>query len=304
MPKKQPPRVVIGAALIDRAFWVMERLEQARGLGARLDEETITQTVLLDLRAMLGVHVQVTEFTRTEESRATGADWEWWFCDGVGQRLFGMRVQAKKLKRLRYGVHGYDFGYTPASERKKADPTRQVDRLVAAAARDRLPAVYALYNGPELDLSAFEWGCCFPRDGSLFGVALIAGDAAQRAADLGDTSLSAVGAMSRPWSCCALCPTSLRVDSSLPFWPVEPDFSLSLYAADLVAELHVQGNEASDAEAPNRLALMRAGQGFRDWADSPAYVRQLMEVDDPRERQIELPAVPADLGGVVIFREA
>lgn len=304
MPKKPSPREVVGAALIGRAAWVLERLEQARRLGVRLDEETITQTVLLDLRESLGVHVQVTEFSRAEESRTTGADWEWWFCDGVGQRLFGMRVQAKKLKMLRPGVPGYDFAYTPASERKKAVPTRQVDRLVAAAARDRLPAVYALYNGSELDLSVFTWGCCHAEDRALFGVSLIAADAAQRAADVGDTSLSAVGGMSRPWSCCALCPTRLRVDSSLPFWPEEPDFSLSLYAADLIAELHARGSEETDAETSIRLALMRAGQGFRDWAESPSYVRQLMELQDPRERQMDLLDVPPDLGGAVIFREA
>lgn len=291
-------------ALLNRAAWVLQRLEQARRLGAPLDEETLTQTLLLDLREILGVHVQVTEFSRAEESRTTGADWEWWFCDGVGQRLFGMRVQAKKLKLLRAGVPGYDFAYTPAGEKKKSNPTRQVDRLVAAAARDGLPAVYALYNGPDLDLDLFPWGCCGPSEREFFGVSLLAADAAQQAADAGDTSLSAVGGLSRPWSCCALCPTALRVESSLPFWPEGPDSSLSLYAADLVADVYALGSESTDAQSSSRLALMRAAEGFRDWLDSPVYVRQLMQTEDPRGRELDLQGVPSDVGGVVLFREA
>ena len=57
-----------------------------------------------------------------------------------------MRVQAKRLK-MKAGTPYYDFAYKP-----RLSKLRQIDRLVEAAAKDALPAVYALYNGPELDL--------------------------------------------------------------------------------------------------------------------------------------------------------
>ena len=248
--------------------------------------------------------MQVTEFSRHEESRTTGADWEWWFCDGYGERLFGMRVQAKKLKLLRVGVPGYDFGYTPDSERSKAVSTRQVDRLIAAAARDSLPAVYALYNGPELDLSLFNWGCCSPESRELFGVSLLAADVAQHSADIGVTTLAAVGGLSRPWSCCAVCPTRLQVGPSMPYWPEDPDFSLSLHAADLVAEMYARADDASSGPTSNRLALMRAAKGFREWTEAPSYVQQLVESERSLIQGRDLLGVPPDLGGAVIFREA
>lgn len=297
------PREVVGSVLLDRAVWVQRRLEQSHSLGAPLDEETLTQTLLLDLRAMLGAQVQVSEFTRAAESRATGADWEWWFCDSLGGRLFGMRVQAKKLKWIRVGVAGYDFKYTPQSERKKAKPTRQVDRLLQAAARDHLPAVYALYNGAELDLSTFAWGCCFAPNREAFGVALLAADAARNAADIGDGSLASIGHLARPWSCCALCPTNLRVSATLPYWPADPKPTLSLYAADLVAHILALSSESADGRRLTSEALAIAGDGFREWRSAPSYVRQMVEVVDATGGQSEFLEVPTDLGGVVIFRE-
>ena len=75
---------------------------------AELDEETITQDLQLDISAALPVMI-VRTFTKRQAAR-TGADWqwEWWF---EGRRWFGLRVQAKRLKRLPSGQLGYDLGY-------------------------------------------------------------------------------------------------------------------------------------------------------------------------------------------------
>jgi hypothetical protein len=141
-----------------------------------MDEETLTQSILLDLQENLDKYLDVESYSHYVESRETGADWEWWFCDGVGRRMFGMRVQAKKLKPSRRGP-SYDFGYTP-----KGSDVRQVDRLVNAADAADMPAVYALYNGAELDLSTFPWECCRDPDAGLFGVSLLSAQAAQEMA--------------------------------------------------------------------------------------------------------------------------
>lgn len=169
-----------GPALRDKAAWVHDRLKLADSLSVPMGEETITETLLLDLRLALGGYLEVEPFTKYQESRRTGADWEWWFCDGVGQRMYGMRVQAKKLK-VKSGTPYYDFAYKP-----KLSTKRQVDRLISAADSDGLPAVYAMYNGPDLDLSSFTWACCTePPSEATFGVSMLSAEAARHLADIG-----------------------------------------------------------------------------------------------------------------------
>lgn len=104
-------REVIGQALRDKAAWVHDRLNLAAALSLPASEETITETLLLDLRLALGCRLEIEPFTKCQESRRTGADWEWWFCDGVGQRMYGMRVQAKL--KVKAGVPYCDLGYKP-----------------------------------------------------------------------------------------------------------------------------------------------------------------------------------------------
>lgn len=290
-------RETVGQALREKAGWVHDRLKLADSNSVPMSEETVTETLLLDLRLTLGAHLEVDAFTKYQESHRTGADWEWWFSDGVGQRMFGMRVQAKKLK-IKSGTPYYDFAYKP-----KLSSLRQVDRLIAAADRDGIPAVYAMYNGPELDLSSFIWVCCneLPSDG-VFGVSLLSAEAARRLADQGNTSLAQVGALSRPWSCAALCPTNLRLDEASPFWPEGGPDSIGLYAADLVTELLSQ--EAEPRRESTRQQALRAARGFRSWDEAPDYVRELVaRAGIPSEERIDLvpSRVPRDLGGVAVF---
>lgn len=294
-------RQAIGHALRDKAAWVHGRLSLADAYSVPTGEETITETILLDLRLELGPYIEVEPFTKYQESRRTGADWEWWFSDGAGQRMYGMRVQAKRLK-VKAGTPQYDFGYKP-----RFSKLRQVDRLVQAAARDGLPAVYALYNGPELDLSAFEWTCCTePKSEGVFGVSMLSADAALRLADTGDTSLAQTGSLSRPWSCAALCPTKLRIAEALPFWPPGGPDSLSLYAADLVTDLIAQ--EADARQESSRQQALRAARGFRTWDEAPAYARELalraaLPPEERRDEPLELP-LPGGLEGVALFAGA
>jgi hypothetical protein len=288
-------RELIGRALKAKAGWVNSRLTEAARLGTPFSEETITETLLLDLRLELGRRLAVTPFTRYQESHVTGADWEWWFCDGIGRRMYGMRLQAKKLK-LVSGMPAYDFAYKP---RKRKE--RQVDRLLANAHEAGLPAAYVLYNGPELDLKLFPWNCCTELpSASVFGVSMISATGARRLADSGQMTLADAGGLSLPWSCCALCPTPLRSEA-WNLWPGGVGDDVTLFVADLVTDLL-----ARDDTAPARLRELEAATGFRTWDEAPIYVRQLVEdarqhiaVDVLREElQIEL---PADLGGVTVF---
>ncbi|WP_432937480.1 DUF6615 family protein [Kribbella sp. CA-253562] len=291
----QKSREIIGQALKAKADWVNRRLTAAAHLGTPYGEETITETMLLDLRLELSGRLAVTPYTKYQESRVTGADWEWWFCDGIGRRMYGMRVQAKKLKLVN-GSPAYDFAYRP-NKRKE----RQVDRLLANARDAGLPAVYALYNGPELDLSLFAWSCCTEQpSASVFGVSMISAAAARRLADIGQTTLADAGALSLPWSCCALCPTPLR-HKAWDLWPEGAGDEVTLFVADLVTDLL-----AKDGTRSVRLRELEAATGFRTWDEAPIYVRQMVE--DARQETAEgvlrneLPIeLPAGLGGVTAF---
>src|SRR5262249_16061767 len=64
-------------------------------LGHSLSEESLTDLLVLDIGRLHRADVIIKKFTKPEEGRTTGADWEWWFVRG--QSGFGMRVQAKKI---------------------------------------------------------------------------------------------------------------------------------------------------------------------------------------------------------------
>lgn len=189
----------LGAALLNRASWVHQRLTDAERLHVSIGEDTVTQDLLLDLRLMYP-RLVVKPFTRWEESRHTGADWEWWI-EGHSY-WFGFRVQAKKLLPTTGGDVGYDFGSRPG----RPHAPRQIETLIASSARHGVPAIYALYNGPRLDLSSFPWRCGqLPPVAPVAGVTAVGARTARTLFHAGTTNLSDVGAYARPWSCLATC---------------------------------------------------------------------------------------------------
>jgi len=80
---------------LKNAEWVWDKLRQARSVGFQINEESITDFVLLNFKACGKKQVVTHNFTRQEESR-NGADWEWWFVRPNGQCI-GFRVQAKVI---------------------------------------------------------------------------------------------------------------------------------------------------------------------------------------------------------------
>lgn len=94
--------------LRDCAKETFEDLAMDHVHGSPASEEEFTKRNLRRFRRLHEDCVQIREFHRSEEAQ-NGADWEWWFHSG--KRGFGMRVQAKRMKRggsyqLKYTVRG------------------------------------------------------------------------------------------------------------------------------------------------------------------------------------------------------
>jgi hypothetical protein len=96
-------------------------------------EESLTDWFLYQLSERVSwIHYR--KFTRAEESRRTGADWEWWFLGTDG--ALGVRVQAK---RLRDDALNYDRFAFPKRSGK------QIRRLLRESKKRSMPALFALY---------------------------------------------------------------------------------------------------------------------------------------------------------------
>ncbi|QII03866.1 hypothetical protein BH92_27835 (plasmid) [Rhodococcoides fascians A21d2] len=134
------------AALLNQSVSTHHRIVAGEDAGIRQSEETITETVLLDLKIRLP-NLRIATHTHMTES-SSGADWEWWIEGDT--RWFGMLVQAKKLHAINkpQTEFGYGFGYPPYS----AVGDLQVDRLIDTAENEselELAPVYVLYNGTD-----------------------------------------------------------------------------------------------------------------------------------------------------------
>lgn len=282
------------SALLERAIWTHSRLTAGQEHGVELQEETITESLLLDISIALPP-LTVKTFTRHQESR-NGADWqwEWWF---EGRQWFGLRIQAKRLKRLRSGRLGYDIAYRSGSSKKP-----QIDLLIRDANKAGMQAAYALYNGPGLNLADFRWGCPrLPPKASFFGVSLLPAPVAQSLLATKHDDCSSICGASRPWSCLASCDwavCSAPIDQEKPREPtttaredLAQRAALSYARIEALAQSYIQeqfqldiGSRAFQTAAP----LLEA---------PPPHVRAML---DP-ERQADV-RLPRRVGGVTVFR--
>jgi hypothetical protein len=100
-----------------------------------LKEESITDWFLYNLSKWTPT-IRYKQFTRTEEGRKTGADWEWWFVFS-DKESFALRVQAKKLKpnKDNYSSIAYVSG-----------DKLQIERLLDDSAKDGFASFYAFYS--------------------------------------------------------------------------------------------------------------------------------------------------------------
>ena len=126
--------------LLALSHMVWNKRGAAKAARLPFNEETITETILLDLQIAYPGHVRVIAFNKIQEAN-TGADWLWSFINVSGSQSFTMLVQAKRLEdaeQIYSGINRY-IG-------KRSPPTRQIDQLLATAKAQGVPALYSFYN--------------------------------------------------------------------------------------------------------------------------------------------------------------
>lgn len=124
-----------------RTAWERRRIAKARGLS--FGEETITETILMDLAVSFPGRLDIVQFNKHQEGKR-GADWAWAFRDATGARNLPMLVQAKLLD-----MHDQTYpeiARVIGKPKPLVTPVRQIDRLINVADRWGWPALYAFYN--------------------------------------------------------------------------------------------------------------------------------------------------------------
>lgn len=108
----------------------------------KIAEETLTETMLLDLLDKYSDVVEAVLFTRTVEARKTGADWLWCFDTPRGSQF--MLVQAK---RPRESMNQFGGTWTIALPQTANENTQktQHETLLDAAMQLGVRAVYCLF---------------------------------------------------------------------------------------------------------------------------------------------------------------
>jgi hypothetical protein len=123
-------------------------------------EETITETNLLEIRRRHPRKVKLLTFSKSQESKSTGADWEWHIIGRV--YTLKMRVQAKRIHKA--------GGIGNLNQMGKGAAKPQIDLLIEDAEANSLFPAYCFYcaepqrsywvkGSSEETAEAFETGC-------------------------------------------------------------------------------------------------------------------------------------------------
>lgn len=130
------------------------------GVNVSYGEETITETNLLEIRRRHPHEVTLLTFSKSVESKNTGADWEWHI---IGRAYtLKMRVQAKRIHKA--------GGIGKLKQKGKGATKPQIDLLIEDAKANRLFPAYCFYcsepqrlywvkGSAEGECEAFETGC-------------------------------------------------------------------------------------------------------------------------------------------------
>ena len=180
----------------EMAKWTWNQTDRSFRLDSPFNEESITETILLELKELHPNHLKVVSFSKFREHK-TGADWEFWFVDQKGQRGVGWRVQAKRIYRP---SETYD-----ALHPSDKDPDSQIQKLIRMAHQQGLLPVYCFYNSVA-DLRKIDnvWRCpTFQPGHDLFGCSLAL---AENVHQLGSNKFEPVSQISVPWHCAVCCP--------------------------------------------------------------------------------------------------
>ena len=161
-------------------------LARARRIDYQIQEETITDLNVMQLRELRSPAFVVHGFNKRREAR-TGADWEWWF-GGRGKPWLGFRVQAKVLRLD-------DDTFPHLHYHGKSGP--QCDLLIKDATKNhpkRIP-LYCLYLHAERSSSRR----IADRPIQLTGCSVISAFEVKRLSRQNEIRLDALLGMSSPW---------------------------------------------------------------------------------------------------------
>lgn len=183
-------------------FWHLAHLTwQRRGTAKKLDmyfsEETISETLLLELAIRNQTEITILPFNKREEG-LNGADWEWCFLDPVTRTNQRMLVQAKLLDDK-------DQVYSHIDRFIGSSGIRQIDRLMENSRNREIPALYVFYNhlndpGRLPQRSACRacvecWGC------SVALAEAVAANLASSSSPMKSKSFEEIKLLSQPWLC-------------------------------------------------------------------------------------------------------
>jgi len=195
------PRLAVAMTLGAAARWTRKSILDSHSTGVPFGEESITESVLLRISMKYPGRVITRSFSKWEESRQTGADWEWWITDGGSGDWLGIRVQAKKIRDLSRSRKGYRVGYQPQGQ-----SVRQIDRLLSDAAGSGMIPVVAFYSS--LNNSA-STRCCLTTGPQLRDPGVTICSAVGARAALGSRNEYVLddiaNSLSIPWSCPFAC---------------------------------------------------------------------------------------------------
>lgn len=128
------------------SFKTWSLLQAARFANHQINEETITDLLMVYLKFNNSYEIFTRTFTRTEEKQ-NGSDWEWWLIDSTGKKGLGFRVQAKiinfksdSFQQLYYKNQNNVLIYQAENSSKKLIP------------------IYCLYSHHDTHLKS-EYGC-------------------------------------------------------------------------------------------------------------------------------------------------
>lgn len=172
------------------ASWVWQNIELAQRTGLKFSEETITESILLQLATCHPGKVKIHAFTKPEEG-INGSDWEWWI--GENGNWLGMRVQAKRIK-----LPSETFAPLQRYKSPKGS-TYQIDNLLSRARSDGLNAAYCLYFASKKWPAMRAWPTyAFLGGGPLSPQGCLIADASA-VKTVGKDTLAALAPVTVPW---------------------------------------------------------------------------------------------------------
>jgi hypothetical protein len=139
-----------------------KRLKASLELGISQNETTITDIILLDLKAAKCPFLHVIKTPQNLES-SQGTDWEWWIgAHNVGWLRYAVQAKKVGLSSLRYD----DLAH-------KVNGKLQLDILRSYSSTNRALGRYCFYNYTNSVQQKKHWHCCnIPYDSSQLGCSI------------------------------------------------------------------------------------------------------------------------------------